>query len=329
MLATALRTMPTLLTLLLVAGCATTGHHSGTTQAEEETPSIAPQAMTLVTADNTTITWDALIEQAAAADVIILGEQHDDLLGHQFQTALVTALLEKQPVAVCLEMLERDEQAFVDAYLADTITQETLVDVTDSKDWGAKGKWDHFYQPTVDAAKSAKAPVIAANAPRRFTRLGRFEDFDGLAAFTEDYPNQFVVPTAIEQGDYAERFKDTMRHHSAPPTPAKKKGKKKAPEMGGMPPLTEEKLESFFRAQQVWDATMADSVVKAQATHGKAVLLIGQFHTDHNGGTLLRMKAAAPDLNYLTISLQRDSETTLREEDKDRADVVVFRPTQE
>ncbi len=317
-----------LLALSLLAGCATTSTHRPATEAAAEVEPPAPAEMVLVAADNSPLIWDALVAQAAAADVIILGEQHDDLAGHRFQTALVTALLEQHPAAVCLEMFERNEQPLVDAYLADTIAQKTLVETTDSKDWGAKGRWDDFYQPTVDAAKAAKAPVIAANAPRRFTRLARLEGFEGLARFSEFYADQFVVPTPIAQQDYAERFKDTMRHHSAPPAPKKgtKKSVKSTESMGGMPPLSEEKLETFFQAQQVWDATMADSVLRAQAAHGKAILLIGQFHTDHQGGTLLRMKAAAPDLNYFTISVQKAESDTLREEDEGRADVVVYRP---
>ena len=162
-----------LLALSLLAGCATTSTHRPATEAAAEAEPPAPAEMVLVAANNTLLRWDALVAQAAAADVIILGEQHDDLAGHRFQTALVTALLAQHPVAVCLEMFERNEQPLVDAYLADTIAQKTLVDTTDSKDWGAKGRWDDFYQPTVDAAKAAKAPVIAANAPRRFTRLAR------------------------------------------------------------------------------------------------------------------------------------------------------------
>jgi len=53
---------------------------------------------------------------------------------------------------------------------------------------------------------------------------------------------------------------------------------------------------------------------------------VGQFHTDFQGGLLLRMKAAAPDLTYLTLSVQKASSRVLRDEDHDRADLVVYRP---
>jgi len=307
--------------LLLAAGCATTRESQVNEMAEIPTPATLPQEMVILNAANTPVSWDAVVDQASAADIIVLAEQHDDPLAHRFQAALTEALVAKGKVAVCMEMFERDEQPLVDAYLAGSIAQKTLVDLTDSKDWGAKGKWDEFYQPIVDAAKAGASPVIAANAPRRFARLGRLEGLEDLASLESAYPAHFVVPAPIEQTAYFERFKATMSHHSAPPA----KGAKGA-EAHAMPSMTDEQVTAIFDAQQVWDATMADSVVNAWRTHGKAMLMVGQFHTDHDGGLLLRMKAAAPDADYLTISLDKSESATLREEDKGRADFVVFRP---
>ena len=306
------------LPLLLGPGCATLKNDADLAARDEA--QTTPQAMVIVGRDNTAIAWASLLDLARKADVIVLGEQHDDPLAHRFQAELSAALASEGPLAVCMEMFERDEQAFVDAYLTGTLSQKALVDVTDSRDWGAPGEWDAFYQPIVDAAKAGQSPVIAANAPRRFTRLARLEGFDALAAFAGSYPGQFVVPAPIEESAYAERFKASMSHHGAPPA----KGARTA--MPAMRALTAEQMEGMFRGQQVWDATMADSVVHAWRTHGKAILMVGQFHTDHDGGLLLRMKAAAPDAKMLTISLDKAEAAALREEDKGRADFVVYRP---
>lgn len=308
--------------LLLIGGCATTREQHPNPLLDM--PTTQADAMIIVGSDNTAIPWETLVEQAAGADIVVLGEQHDDPFAHRVQAALIEALAAREKVAVCMEMFERDEQPIVDAFLAGTISQESLVEATDSRDWGAEGAWDSFYQPIVDAAKKHGSPVIAANAPRRFVRLARTEAFDGLAAFTPAYPGHFVVPAPIEQTAYAERFKETMRSHAAPQAAAKKRGGKSKPSV--MPAMTEETLEAMFRAQQVWDATMAEATVRACREHGKALLLVGQFHTDHGGGLLLRMKAAAPELEYLTISIQKATGVALRQEDYDRADYVVFRP---
>lgn len=306
------------LMLLGVPGCATF---------KSDRPGAAPKAlyftpgeMVIVGRDNGVIAWDVLLENAREADIIVLGEQHDDAVGHRFQAALIAALVAESPVAVCMEMFERDEQAFVDAYLAGALNQKTLVDLTDSRDWASPGEWDAFYQPIVDAARAGHAPLIAANAPRQFPRLARLEGFEKLSSFASAYPGQFVVPAPIDEAAYGERFKATMSHHGAPPA------KGASTEMPAMHALTPEQIEGMFRGQQVWDATMADSVLTGWINHGKAVLVVGQFHTDHEGGLLLRMKAAAPDAKYLTISLQSAESATLRAEDQGRADYVVFRP---
>lgn len=320
---------PALLAALLIlnlAACSTSGPKTleNTSALVAETPDVAPENLVFLARDGAPVAWDEVVNRARNADVVVLGEQHNDLLAHRFQTALVKDILTENKAAICLEMLERDEQPFVDAWLTGAIKGKSLVDITDSKDWGAPGQWNAFYQPTLDAAKTAGAPVVAANAPRRFTRLGRLEGFETLATLAPDYPGQFVVPGAVEETAYRERFMATMSHHGpAPESKKKDKAKNEAP-AHPMPVLD---LDALFRAQQVWDATMADSVIAAQQNHGKAVLLVGQFHTDHDGGLLLRMKAARPELNYLVISIQSVESEALLAEDTGRADIVVYRPT--
>lgn len=301
-------------------GCSTLRKDSGSNG--RAVPQTSPRDMSILNQENARVPWDTLLESAREADVIVLGEQHDDPVAHRFQAELTAALVAASPVAVCLEMFERDEQAFVDAYLAGTLSQKSLVDITDSRDWSTPGQWDSFYQPIVDAARAGHAPVIAANAPRRFTRLARLEGFEKLASFTSAYPGQFVVPAPVEEAAYAARFKATMSHHGAPPAKGASTG------MPAMHALTPEQVDGMFRGQQVWDATMADSVVKAWRAHGKAILIVGQFHTDHEGGLLLRMKASAPEAKIVTISLDKAESATLREGDQGRANFVVYRPVE-
>lgn len=298
-----------LLVVLGLAGCATVGdgpHHAPAPAAD-----LAPfDRATMYAFDGetgTALDWAGLMAVAQAADVVVLAEQHTDAVGHALQRAVVEDLLAAGPAAVCLEMLERDEQPLLDAYLAGTISKATFVRTTDSTDWAAKGTWNAWYQPVIDAAKTANAPVIAANAPRRLASLSRLESFDVLTSLALAYPGQAVVPAPLAQEAYRARFDETMSAHGE-----------------GVHALTPEMVEGMFRAQQVWDATMADSVVAAQAAHGKAVLLVGQFHADFEGGTVLRIRAANPDLKICVISVQAVAATALRAEDRRRAAVVVY-----
>ena len=85
------------------------------------------------------------------------------------------------------------------------------------------------------------------------------------------------------------------------------------------------RLENGFRSQQLWDATMGASVVKALRSGSRPViLLIGQFHSDFNGGTVQQIRARASHARILVISMQREDSTMLRDEDRDRADIIIY-----
>lgn len=52
--------------------------------------------------------------------------------------------------------------------------------------------------------------------------------------------------------------------------------------------------------------------------------MVGQFHVDFAGGTIQELRARLGGVRILTISMQRDDGATLRAEDRDRADVIVY-----
>ncbi len=84
----------------------------------------------------------------------------------------------------------------------------------------------------------------------------------------------------------------------------------------------------MFRAQQLWDWTMADSVV-AQVESGRrpTVLVVGQFHTDHAGGVVQALKALRPQTRTLTVSFvstNPPADGLLASQDRNRADFLVF-----
>ena len=124
--------------------------------------------------DGRPMTWNDLMAAIEGADFVIVGEQHDDAIGHAVQLAVVEDVLERWPdSAVSLEMLERDEQGILDDYLDGIVAADSLASLTHSSNWGGHGGWQRFYQSIIDAAKSADGAVVAANAPRRYVSLAR------------------------------------------------------------------------------------------------------------------------------------------------------------
>jgi len=291
------------------------------------------------------LTWDDVRNAMQWADVILVGEQHNDAVAHRVELALVSdAIGMTTPTGVSMEMLERNEQEIVDAYLSGKISQEEFVSRTDSANWGAKGKWDNWYQPIVDAARDAGAPLIAANSPRKYVKEARVEGYGVLWAHPPVERKWYFIPRRILTGSYARRFRQIMSHHSAPSRPRKPKPTTrpatrpattrpattrpaKCPVATRKCPVLRRKFDprTFFRAQLVWDATMAGSI--AQGLDGglaRVIHLVGQFHTDFDGGTVQYLLDRKPDLKILTISLQNASSRSLRSSDRKRADVIIY-----
>jgi uncharacterized iron-regulated protein len=205
-------------------------------------------------------------------------------------------------------MLERDEQPTVDAYLAGEIDAPTFVERTGSRDWASKGTWDDFYQPVIDEAKAAKAPVIAANAPREYVRRARTEGYEALASLPADERALFALPAKDPPASYRARFREFMSGD-------------------GEREVDEARVDEVLRSQRMWDATMADSIVRAYErlpSHAKVVHLVGQFHSEYDGGLVSEIQARAPGAKVLTITVQKGTARALREEDRGKADVVVY-----
>ena len=261
------------------------------------------------------VDWNGLSVGVRWADIVIVGEQHDDANAHLVQQAIVAETIATWPgTAVSLEMLERDEQPIVDAYLRGEITKDEFVERTESRNWASKGTWDTFYQPVIDSARSNGCPVIAANAPREYVRRARTEGYEALEQLPAEERALFAIPEKDPPETYRARFKAFMSSGGNEPDDAR--------------------VDEVLRSQRMWDATMADSIVRGMAdlrSGAKVVHLVGQFHSEFDGGLVSEIQARAPFARILTVSVQKGETLRLREEDKGKADVVVYgvRPSSE
>ncbi|MHC4990483.1 MAG: ChaN family lipoprotein [Planctomycetota bacterium] len=301
-----------LLTAMLLGGCAA----SGAGRPVAKPSSIDARGLVAFDRDGQPVDWSDMVASFAEADVIILGEQHNDGAGHAVQLAVVEdALARWDDVAVSLEMLERDEQPIVDDYLEGVIDAEQFATLTFSTTWAGPESWTHWYQPVIDAAKEHDARVIAANAPRRYVRLARTEGYERLDELPPPRSTFFDRPDELPDDEYRRRFSELMG--GGDPS--------SDPHGGGDDAAHQEMVESLFRAQMVWDATMAasiDSALGAGAT--KVIHLVGQFHSDAEGGTVGQLRRLRPSVRVTTISLQPMRSDVLRDEDSGIADFVIY-----
>ena len=244
------------------------------------------------------LNWSVLMEHVAAAEVVLLGELHDHAVGHAVQLAIVEDVLQKWPTSsVAFEMLERDEQIFVDDYMDDVIDAKTFASLTNSTSWAGSGSWGAWYQPIIDVTKSSGGIVIAANAPGRYVRLARTGGFEKIDSLPSDRRVFVSYPDALSGGRYRQRFWE-LANHGEDVTSDKI-------DVTTIDP--EDPLLPFFMGQQVWDATMAESVALQKPTvHKKVLLLVGQFHIEYNGGVVQELKKRLPNARVLSISIQKE-----------------------
>lgn len=267
-------------------------------------------------ADGRAATWDELVSAAASADVVILGENHGHALGLSVAAAVWEDVLARSPrtdrAALAMEFIERDEQAHLDDYLTGVVDEAAFVKAT--------GRTDSNYPPghraMVEAARARGRPVIAANAPRVYVRLARTEGFEKLATLTDEQRRLFVAPRPDQLPPPGSKYRDDFNNVMGLTSAAEAEAQ---PERAAA-------IDAMFRAQSVWDWTMADSVARAVAAgDAPVVLVVGRFHSDFDGGLVQALRTLRPGVSIVTISFVDSAPgQPVRDEDRGRAGFVVY-----
>lgn len=164
------------------------------------------------TGDGFPASLDDIVRAMAGVDVVLVGEIHTDPVGHWIEAELFRRAVEltgageeagaHRPLALSLEMFERDVQGIVDEYLQDLITEAQFK--------ASARPWEHYdddYRPMVEAAKAAGVPVVAANAPRRYVnRVSRMgpASLSALSASAQGYlpPLPYPDPTQAYRDEW-------------------------------------------------------------------------------------------------------------------------------
>lgn len=249
----------------------------------------------------------AIVEAGAAADVVLIGENHGHPSGLAAAAEIWRDLLARSPGAVLsMEFFERDEQAGLDDYLTGLTTAEQMEKALRR----TPGNYPPGHRAMVETAKGVGRPVIAANAPRVYVRAARLEGYDRLRALREEQRRLFRIPESEPSGRYREDFDRVMNGMNDPPTP--------------MTPQRAAALDATFRSQWLWDWTMADSVARGLDQGTPVLHVVGRFHTDFDGGTAQALRRLRPGVRLITVSFVDADSSSLREVDRGRADFVIY-----
>lgn len=242
-------------------------------------------------------TFDDVINAAMVADVVFLGEEHNDPAAHALQVKFLKGIhtrVESDPdrsVVVSLEMFEQDVQTVLDEYLAGLIPESHFL--------SCSRPWDSYftdYRPLAEFARENRIPVIAANAPRRYvnrvSRLGPAALNDLSQTAKSWLPPLPYAPASSEYRAKLEAFgKKMMTGHQ-------KKGSESRMKMHS----------HFVEAQSLWDAAMAFSVAESlRRAPGAIVLNInGNFHSEQRMGIPEHLVRYRPGTHILVATILSD-----------------------
>jgi uncharacterized iron-regulated protein len=275
------------------------------------TPSLAQSSdakYTVFDGKGNPATLAQIIDAAGSADVVFLGEQHDDATAHAVQLEIFRLAIERfskeRKVALSLEMFERDVQVILNEYLSGLITEPQFL--AGSRPWG---NYKTDYRPLVELAKEKKLAVIAANAPRRYvnmvSRMGR-DSLNGLSKEAKKW--LAPLPFGDPSDEYTKKFNALMGANRDP--------------AAASPHFP------IVFSQALWDATMAYSISESlKKNKGELVVhLNGGFHTEGRLGTVEQLLKYQSKARIIVVTMKYEDafKTFDKAKHTDLGDFVVL-----
>ena len=212
------------------------------------------------------------------ADVVILGEVHDNPVHHALQSDLVAAI---KPAGLAFEMLRPSDEAVV-AKLRRQGAPAPLLGA--AIDWEARG-WPDFglYAPIFSAAPEAEITggAVTVEALRAAMEDGAASAApDALGVSARRYRLDIAYDTEI----VAEATADQVLAHC-----------------GAIPEAVGRRM---VEAQRLRDAAFADAVLRARALgdDGRVVLIAGAGHGRIDRGVPVFLETASPGLSVVSVA---------------------------
>ncbi len=281
------RTLLALLSLLLLlGGCAGSVQHRDDPLLERRFDSRSGEELSR----------EAVLARAATADVIYLGENHDNARHHQLQLEIISALLERgiRP-AIGFEFFDTGQTSLLTQYVAGSRSSLKLSTsgnkISPEQKLRRQLGWEHrddeywgFYFRLIDLAREHQLDIFGADLPAGTrTRLSRI----GVTGLNPLELEQ-LVPTGLEDEAYRQLMYRKFRD--------------------GHCGWGEEPLLS--RLYQTWLARndrMALSVERMLADKPvrPVVMILGNGHIEHNMGVYERVAHLRPALTQLSLGFRQ------------------------
>lgn len=212
------------------------------------------------------MTVDEALDWLASFPVVYVGESHDSADDHAVQLRVLGGLMARGqgPVALGIEMLPRTRQADLDAWLGGRM-DDAAFDAVWRESFG--DTWV-YYRDLLAVAKAHGLRVIALNAERPLVKAVRQAPVSELAP---------EIAASVPELDLDDPWhRALLEAYFAGHVDAGS-------------------LEGFYRAQVLWDETMADTAARFLAGKGSRLLILaGGMHVRWGVGIPRRLFRRVP-----------------------------------
>jgi uncharacterized iron-regulated protein len=241
------------------------------------------------------IAEDELLDDLAKVRVVYLGERHSLKRHHDLQARIVGRLAARGVrFVLALEQMETIHQSALDRYAAGKLSFDELAAATH---WS--GRWRDYeqYKPVLEAARQARAPILALNA--RSETIRQVVRSGGVGRLEPNVRRELPAEMQLADPAYEKVLSLQMMVHAS---------------------ATPERLRPMIEAQIARDEAMAAAIASfLQSPPGKdrtAVVLCGSGHVDYGLGTPARVRRRMPGVQDRIVLLSESGDVELTPQER-------------
>ncbi|MBM3994945.1 MAG: ChaN family lipoprotein [Planctomycetes bacterium] len=205
------------------------------------------------------ITFGELTDRLLNADMICIGESHDNVLCHRVQLQIIKALHARDArLGVGMEMFQRPYQTFLDQFIRGDLSEDEMLKHTEYRTrWGFH--WS-LYQPIVDFCRRNSVPLAALNVAREMTAKISKGGYKSLS----DEDKKTLGPIDYHVKVHRDYWYETLA------------------KMHGNTKVSEDQKERSYQVMTTWDEYMGASAAMFQTSRNlrRMVVLAGSGHID-------------------------------------------------
>jgi uncharacterized iron-regulated protein len=205
------------------------------------------------------LSFGELCDRLLEADLICVGETHDNELCHRVQLQIIKAIHASDArLAVGMEMFQRPYQEALDQFVRGEIGEEQMLKATEYRTrWGFH--WS-LYQPIVDFCKKNGVLIAALNVPKDLTGKISKGGYAGLSKLDKKQLGPIDFHVKAHRDHWYERLA----------------------KMHGNANVSEDQKERSYQVMTTWDEFMAASAAAFQLKRQvrRMIVLAGSGHID-------------------------------------------------